>query len=54
MPYALDPFRGMFHHVRVDVFPPSVQRRAGVVYTCLPGPHQLNVHRLFLGALRRP
>lgn len=52
MPHTLDPFRGMFRYIRVDIFSPSVNRRTSIVYARLPRSHQLDVQRFVLGFLR--
>lgn len=48
---SLGPFRGMFRHVRVDVFPPSINCRTSVVHARFPRAHQLNVHNFGLRVL---
>lgn len=43
MPHAhthtLDPLRGVFCHVRFNIFPPSIYCSMGIVHARFPRPH---------------
>ena len=51
--YTLDPFRGVFCRVRVNIFSPSIYCSMGIIHARFTRAHQLNVHSFVLGVLRK-